>query len=345
VTRSRFLLGYVSSRPPPEAICERLVKHWRRLVPVYDFQMQSIACAIALLLLNSAIFAQSGAAPNMAGDIEHEPANYRPWTHVLEDGPQEEYWFEGTIRNSTVRMYLHRGGAGVVGLFYATDGEWKPTFLGGEWSADKITLSAESADQAPKGHLRGQLVNGAFIGNWTPDSSRHVDPVRLAAIQKPACDGRGVWKRLDDLKWPVSFSYPASWHIQEDRDALRLICPDPEAMTSEDEVTIYEGKGKPGGPWRLVHSDKGWRHDLDEGNSASFSVSKVSQQLGKTILNLDHEWRVYCTDGGYVGLGEGEDQVVLLRDYWIEFMGAGSASDIVDRLVKSTSARAAHNTQ
>jgi len=268
----------------------------------------------------------------------------------LGDGPQEEYWFEGTIRNTTVRMYLHRGGAGVVGLFYATDGDWTPTFLGGEWSANKITLSAESADQAPKGHLQGQLVNGAFIGSWTPDSSDHADPVRLAAIQKPACDGSGVWKRFDDPKWPVSFSYPASWHVKEDGKALQLICPDPEAMTLDGEVTIYEGKGEPVGPEELVHCAKGWRFgpscDSHAENSDLFRVSIVSQQQGKAILNLDdREWRIYCFDGGYVGLGNGKDRVVLLHEYWIEFMGAGSASDIVDRLVKSAGARAAHNIQ
>jgi hypothetical protein len=307
--------------------------------------MRSIACAIALQLLNSAVFAQSNAAQNMAKDIEHEPTTSCPRTHVLGDGPQEEYWLEGTIRDKAVRMYFHRGGAGVIGLFYATDGDWTPTFLGGEWSADKITLSGESANQAPMGRMEVQLVNGAFIGSWTPDSSQHADPVRFAATQKPACDGSGVWKRFDDPKWPTAFSYPASWHIKENGDALQLICPDPEAMAYDNEVTIYEGKGSPVGPWKLVHSAKGWRHGLDEGNSASFSVLEVSQPLGKTILNIESVWHVYCSDGGYIGLGGGEDRVVLLRDYWIEIMGAGSASDIVDRLAKSACVRAAHNTQ
>ena len=43
-------------------------------------------------------------------------------------------------------MYLNRGGSGVVGLFYDTLGDWTPTYLGGEWKADAITLKAESAD-------------------------------------------------------------------------------------------------------------------------------------------------------------------------------------------------------
>jgi hypothetical protein len=309
--------------------------------------MRSIPYAVALLLLNSAVFAQSDAGTKGSQDTEQQ-SGYCPRTHDLEAEPQEEHWFEGAVQNSTVRMYLHRGGAGVVGLFYTTNGDWTPTFLGGEWSANGIALSAEAADHAPKGHLQGQLVKGAFIGSWTPDSSDHADPVRLAAIQQPACDGSGVWKRFDNPKWPVSFSYPASWHIKEDDNALRLICPDPEEMAYGNEMAIYEGKGKPGGPWDLVQCAKGWRFgpSCDDKDSDLFRVTKVSLQPGKTILSLDHEWRVGCSDGGpYVGQGDGEDRAVLLRNYWIEFMGAGSASDIVDRLVKSARVRVAHNTK
>jgi len=65
----------------------------------------------------------------------------------------------------------------------------------------------------------------------------------------------------------------------------------------------------------------------------------VKQQSGKTILGLGHEWRVYCADGGYVGQGDGADQVVLWGNYWIEFMV--SDSDMVDRLVKSARIRTA----
>jgi hypothetical protein len=315
--------------------------------------MRSIACAIALLLLHSAIVAQNDAAPQTARDTEQEFGPYCPWTHALGDGPQEEHWFEGAIQNSKVRMYLNRGGAGVVGLFYATDGDWTPTFLGGEWSANGIKLSAEASDHDPKGHLQGQLVNGAFIGTWNPENSDHAGPVRLAPIQQPACDGRGAWKRFDDPKWPVSFSYPASWRIKEDGKTLRLICPDPETMTNNNSsVTIFDGerkKGKPLGPVQLVQCANGWRFgpecDSYDEDAVTASVKTVSEQPGKTILSLGHEWRVYCADGGYVGQGDGEDQVVVLPNYWIEFRGAGSASAIVDRMVKSARVHVANPTE
>jgi hypothetical protein len=309
--------------------------------------MRSIVFITALLLLNSVIFAQSDAPSKLDRDVELGEATYCPRTHVLKGSPEEEYWLEGTIRKSTVRMYLHRAGADVVGLFYATDGDWTPTFLGGEWSAKGITLLGESADEALKGRLLGQLVNGAFIGSWTPDSGDHADPVRLIAMKTPTCDGSGVWKRFDDPKWPVSFSYPASWHIKENDHALELICPDPEVMTYDARVTIYEGKGKgkPVGPWELVHCAKGWQFgpSCEDDRSDIFGVSEVSHQLGKTILDITNEWRVYCSDGGYRGQGDGENRAVLLHDSWIEFIGAGQTSDIVDRLVKSARVRAAAN--
>jgi hypothetical protein len=313
--------------------------------------MQSIAYTIALLLLNSAIFAQSDAKSKSGiddRDVELSDTNYCPRTHALEGTPEKEYWFEGTIRNSTVRMYLHRAGADVVGLFYTTDGDWTPTFLGGEWSAKGIKLLGESANEDPTGRLEVQLVNGALIGSWTLNGSGHADPVRAANVQRPVCDGSGVWKRFDDPKWPVSFSYPASWHLKKDdeRLVLTLTCPDPEAMTYDKGVTIYEGKGKPVGPYELVQCPKRWRFgpscDSYDEDAVTAQVTEVSTQSGRTVLSLVHEWRLYCADGGYRGQGDGNDIVVLLRNYWAEFMGVVPATDVVDRMAKSARVRAVH---
>jgi hypothetical protein len=311
--------------------------------------MRSFASAVALMFLSPAIFAESGTAPNVGQDTEL-PSDICPHTHELENVVPEEHWFEGKLGKSHVKVYLQRGGAGVVGLFYANDGAWTPTFLGGEWKDNKITLSAESAEHAPRGQLQGELLSGVFTGTWIPDSSDGAETVRLSAVQKPGCDGSGVWKRFDDPKWPVSFSYPASWRIREVTETpqrIQLTCPDPEEMTYNAGVTIYEGKGEPGGPWELVHCANEWRFGSScaksHENTASLSVSTVRQQPDETILNIDSEWRVYCSDGGYIGLGDGEDRVVLLPNFWVEFMGAGGASEIVDRLVKSADVRAEHN--
>lgn len=308
--------------------------------------MRSIVCTIAFLSLSSIIFAQSDAASKLDRDVELSEANYCPRTHALDGVPEEEYWLEGTIGKSTARMYIHRAGSDVVGLFYTTDGDWTPTFLGGEWNAKGINLLGESANEDPTGRLEIQLVNGAFVGSWTLNGSDHADPVRVATVQKPACDGSGVWKRFNDPKWPVSFSYPASWHIgkNDDRLIITLTCPDPEKMTYDMDLTIYEGKGKPVGPYELVQCPKRWSFgpscDSYDEDAATAQVEEVSEQPGRTVLRLGHESRVYCADGGYRGQGSDDDKVVMLGNHWIEFIGA---SDIVDRLVKSARLRTVNN--
>jgi hypothetical protein len=54
-------------------------------------------------------------------------------------------------------------------------------------------------------------------------------------------------------------------------------------------------------------------------------------------VSLNHEWRTYCSDGGYVGQGGGEDRVILLGNYWVEFNDPTQVA--VDRLVKSVHVR------
>jgi hypothetical protein len=164
-------------------------------------------------------------------------------------------------------------------------------------------------------------------------------------MQQPACDGKGAWKRFDNPKWPVSFSYPASWRVQQHGDRLQIVCPDPEDMATDNVLTVYEGKGDSIGPSQLVPCANGWRFgpkcDSYTEDAVTASVTTVSQQPGKTILSLGHEWRVYCTDGGYVGQGDGADRVVLWRNHWIEFVSTNP--DMVDRLVKSAHVRTAPN--
>jgi hypothetical protein len=289
--------------------------------------MRAIAFAAALIIvLHSVTFAQHNDGQT----------GYCPQTHALGTAPTGRYWLEGSIDNKRVRMYLDRGGTGVVGLFYAPAGDWTPTFLGGEWSASGIALQAETGNGAPVGHLHMRFVKGTFVGSWTPNGSGHANPVRFASVPQPSCGGGGEWKQFDDRNWPMSFSYPAEWHIRKDGSALHLICPDPQAMASNSGVTIYSGRGEPIGPSKLVHCSDGWEYGPKcgavHGHSDLFPISLISQQEGKTILNIEREWRVYCSDGGYVGQGDGEDRVVLLDNDWIEFAGD---PDIVDRMVNS----------
>jgi rhodanese-related sulfurtransferase len=286
-----------------------------------------------------------------------EQSGLCPRTHNLELAPSAQYWLEGVIGSKTVKMFLERGGSGVVGLFYAPDGDWTPVLLGGMWKPSGIDLSAgadtaafDPETPAPIGRLQGQLTDSVFLGQWTPKGGQQSEPVRMSVVPKTECDGKGSWKRFDSPKWPFSFSYPASWHLVEEHDGpgdyIRLICPDPGAMAYATDVTVSEGLGEPPAETGLVRCGKSWRFYAECGEDIKDSVySHIPAQSvrhGMRILDIsDHEWRVYCRSGGYVGQTDGADRVVLLQTGWTAITMVGNDFDIVERIVDTVRAHTA----
>lgn len=315
---------------------------------MYDDEMRRFASLLTLLLLISSASAQHASPANAVQDTRDQTA-YCPQTHALQVSPSAKYWFQGDIGKTAIRMFLDRGGNGVVGLFYATAGNWTPTLLGGDWGSTGISLSAQSDNRTLTGRLQGRLAKNAFIGSWTPANSHQAQPVRLTATPEPACDGKGAWKQFSDPKWPLSFSYPASWRMKQEGHTIELICPDPEAMAYNTEVTVQMGTGAPAGAGVLQHCANGWRYGslCDCGaRENTCQVPKITQSQGNTFLNLDQsEWRVYCRNGGYVGQGYGADRFVLLKNHWFEAYATGAGSAIIKRLVQTVNTRAAGKTQ
>lgn len=308
--------------------------------------MRFMPCLLPLLLLTASARPQNAAATTAADRTQYQ-TGYCPQTHALEAAPQAQYWFEGSIGKASVRLYLDRGGDGVVGLFYATTGEWKPTLLGGEWNSAGVSLQGESDDHAPRGHLQGRIEKNAFLGNWRSAQEDRVEPVHLSAIPQPGCDGKGSWKSFNDPKWPLSFSYPASWQVQQKNGHLQLVCPDPEAMAYDSAVTVEVGTGAPRGAGLLQHCADGWKYgslcDCSNEQTEDCHVPKMTLAAGKMLLDLDEtEWRVYCRNEGYVGQGYGEHRVVLLQRNWAEIYATGRGSEIVDRIAQSVGSRAAN---
>jgi len=240
-------------------------------------------------------------------------------------------------------MYLDRGGKAVVGTFYFTAGTWVPIFLGGDWNNGKVLASDETEYHPATGELEGRITSGAFRGTWTQESSRKKEPVRLTVVQKPGCDGPGKWVRFAAPQWPLSFSYPASWQISVKEDEIVLTCPDPENMSYEAHLTISRGVGTPDDIAGLTQCDGHWKYHLlgvgstpcDCGKPAwDCSDAGVSKQQGLTVLNLDErEWRMYCSEGGYIGQGEGAFRIILVKGGWVEFYAEGESDEIVDRLI------------
>jgi hypothetical protein len=296
--------------------------------------MRIIVNGLALFLFVMTASAQT-APSNVPTETADEQTAFCPSTHNLEVEPSTQYWLEGVIGSKIVKMYLNRGGSGVVGLFYEPNGDWKPVLLGGMWKPTGIDLTAgadsaafDPETRAPIGRLQGQLADNVFLGRWTPTGSDHAEPVRLSVVPKTECDGRGAWKRFNSQKWPISFSYPASWRLSEEHDDgsgdyIHLICPDPEAMAYNNDVTIEVGVGKPTEKAGLVLCGESWRYDADCGEDLKDSpyshIAAQSVRHGMKILDIsDHEWREYCSNGGgYVGQTDGTDRVILLRNGWI----------------------------
>ena len=245
---------------------------------------------------------------NEPTETADEQSGLCPTTHNLELAPSAKYWLEGSIGSKTVKMYLERGGSGVVGLFYEPNGDWRPVLLGGMWKPSGIDVSAgtdraafDPGTPAPIGRLQGQLIDNVFIGQWTPDGGAQSEPVRLSVVPKTGCEGKGAWKRFDSRKWPFSFSYPASWHLVEEQggpgDSIRLVCPDPEEMAYNSDVTIQEGVGQPADKTGLVRCGNNWRFDADCGeylkDSLYSHVAVQSVRHGMRILDISD------TNGGH----------------------------------------------
>jgi len=316
--------------------------------------MRIVVNLLALFLCVLTASAQT-APSNEPTETKDVQSGFCPSTHNLELAPSAQYWLEGVIGSKTVKMYLNRGGSGIVGLFYEPNGDWKPVLLGGMWKHSGIDLSAgyDTADYHslnPIGRLQGQLTDNVFLGLWTPTGSDHIEPVRLSVVPATGCEGNGAWKRFSSQKWPFSFSYPASWHLVEEHDGpgdyIRLICPDPEEMAYNNDVTIEEGIGQPSNETGLVQCDKSWRVDAECGEDIKDSlyshIPAQSVRHGMIILDIsDHEWRAYCRNWGYVGQTEGTDRVVLLQNGWIKITRVGDNSDLVGRIVDKVRAHTA----
>jgi CubicO group peptidase (beta-lactamase class C family) len=270
---------------------------------------------------------------------------YCPQTHQLEAEPSEKFFLDGTIGKRRVRMYLDRGGSGIVGLFLDVGGDWVTTLLGGTWKNGQIDAVDEVENHPGSGHLSAFLTNKRLTGTWTVSTGNAPELVEMTTIPEPRCDGKEAWKRFDDPHWPVKFSYPSSWHIAESEDdSVVLSCPNPAAMAFDQHITIYHGTGAPRGPTNLVQCGKSWIYGYqcgcNEQDSHRCPTAKVSRLNSATVLDVsEQEHRIYCLNGGYVAAGEVEDRVLLLGDRWLEINAPNDTTEVMKRIVASISSR------
>ncbi|WP_109487864.1 hypothetical protein [Occallatibacter savannae] len=299
--------------------------------------------ALWLLLISAiAVSAQKPAA----FDSQNLQTAYCPQTHDLEVEPSQKFFLEGTIGKRPVRMYLDRGGSGVVGLFFDIGADWQTTLLGGTWSHDSIDASDAANDHPATAHLSASLRENHLKGIWTQSGTSQPERVDLTVIPEPRCDGKGPWKRFEDPDWPVTFSYPASWHLDKSNgdDSITLTCPNPSEIAFDQHILIHRGTGAPEGPTKMVQCGDSWIYGFQcrcgEQDSSRCPTAKASRMKSVTVLDVsEQEHRIYCLHGGYAAAGEGEDRVVMLRDQWLEIDAPLDTSGIMKRLIESITMR------
>lgn len=303
----------------------------------YDFAMRILIGLLVPCLFLKMAAAQDWSCPSIRDWAPQRESDSRSQNQNA--SPAREYRLQGSIGSKAVRMYLNLDEPVPRGLFYAPEGDWTPVFLFGGLKSNRFDFDGESEDEKPVGRLQGQFVGSVFAGQWMPAGSDKAERVHVSVVPAISCNGDGNWRQFDSPKWPLSFSYPASWKLMEETSGndrhIRLTCPDPQEMIDNNDVFIKEGKGQ---PEELTLCGKQWRYGAecneDVKNSAFDHTPSESVRHGMKFLDVSggHEWRAYCRNGGYVGQTDGTDIFLLSRDNWIEISQTGASSDIVGRI-------------
>jgi hypothetical protein len=294
--------------------------------------------ALLILLVLTSVPAQ---AP---GGKQYQ-TGFCPKTAELEVSPSSKYWFDGYIGQKHVRMYLERGGGGVVGVLYDT-ADWNPLILGGRWitgDQESIEVTALSARDAAAAILKGHVTERGFGGVWKAGGEQDGTEFQLKAAAQPKCDGSGSWKTFQDGHWPVSFSYPASWHVGTSGDTVTLTCPDASLMAYDGyEISVMQGADANNATTDFIQCGDKWTYGY---NCKCDSAQRCKDapgaaQGGMTILEGGQkEWRTDCRGGGYVGAGQGDRRIVTFGDTWIVVEGQGPLAGLVEKIVTTVKKR------
>ena len=277
-----------------------------------------------------------------AQDDNDTNAGMCPISPRVGDKPIRKYWLHGTIGGKATRMYMERNGNVVIAAFYQTDSTWTPTILGGHWNNGKPTASDKTEMDPATGQLTGTLTARGFAGSWTPVDRSPALPISLVFEPRPSCSALGHLKQFNDPNWPITFSYPAGMQISHTDWGLRLVCPDAAGMFYDFSIDISQGSLSKIADEGFHLSGGKWMRDsescADEANDLPGcpAAAVVSHRGPITILdNSEHEWRVYCTGGGYVAQGYGSEKMLVIGDKWVKIQGIEQYGDTALSIVAS----------
>jgi hypothetical protein len=278
-----------------------------------------------------------------------------PPTPGLPDGAtQWEKWFVGSIGSVGARMHLIGGDEIVKGEFYRQD-DWKPVIVGGKVQADGTLLLHDEEESncdvkdecAGPGMLRARLTKAGLTGTWRGSLGDKENAMRMHVEAAPKCGVGGPKRIFRNPAWPMTFEYPAAWHLDANGDAISLLCPDPDWMAYQGwNISLSIGKLAPSGdpPKEAISSEftrdgKGnWQYESSLGGGPDLAT--VEQRDGITIVRAkDASRRGYCLVGGYSGLSDEELVLIIIDDHWILVNGGPQATEIVNLVVNGAALR------
>jgi hypothetical protein len=295
-------------------------------------------CVLRYAPLILAWFVLTAARAQAPGGKQYQ-SKFCPKTAELEVSPSAKYWFEGYVGKKHVRMYLERGGAGVVGVVYDS-ADWVPLILGGRWTSgdlEAVEMTALSARDTTAAVVRGHVTAHGFDGMWVAGGEENGTAFQLKTATEPRCDGSGSWKAFQDGHWPVTFSYPASWHVRTSGDTVTLTCPDPALMAYDGyEINVMQGEDANNATTDFVQCGDKWiyGYECKCEDATRCKDAPAEEREGMTILRGEkREWRADCRGGGYVGEGQGDRRIVTFGDTWIVVEGQGPVAVLVEKIV------------
>lgn len=289
-----------------------------------------------------------------AGAAQDRDWNCPPTPALPERGTQWEKWFVGSIGSVGARMHLIGGGDIAKGEFYRQN-DWKPVILGGKVQADGTLLLHDEQESncgvkeecAGSGMLRARLTQAGMDGTWKGSLRDIEGAVQMRVESVPRCEVGGPKRMFRNPAWPITFEYPASWHVDATADAVSLLCPDPAWMAYQGwNISLSVGNLGASGDLpkeamlsEFTRDDKGnWQYESSLGGGPDPAV--VEQRNGLTIIRAkDASTRNYCRVGGYSGLADEELVLIIADNHWILVNGGPQATEIVKLLVNGAALR------
>lgn len=294
--------------------------------------------ALSMMLLSSRAQAQSKCAEN--------------W-------PADGFSLAGRLDGVDIRVYLDLGYPaqsvdGVSGILIYPS-RWQP---GRSAATAELSLDGTLANDCQMrltdssgGVWQLRLVAGQrLLVGAREHPAGPPTPVSLRVVPALDCSGSGAWRTFASARWPITFTYPASWRLAEDGDSIVVECPDAARLAwGGAPISFHLGHGREdvladdgrrgtridgfisfGGDQWLIGDSCEERPPDDLG--VFCNVARQSKWRGMTVLQGSAgEHRRYRPGAGYVGQGGGVmSYVFVIGDTWVAIESRDTPASIDD---------------